>query len=55
MGNSQAAEQELQVGAGPELEDAHEHGWYLLEKLSLQGEIPSKVLFVKEDCAKSTQ
>lgn len=33
--------------ARPELEDAHVHGWYLLEKTSLRGEIPSKGLFVK--------
>lgn len=52
MANSQAGDQELKVVAGPELEDAHVRGWYLLEKMSLQGEIPSKVL-LKQGCAKS--
>lgn len=47
VGCSHAGEQALNVGAGTELEDAQVHGQFLLEKASLQGEMPRTVLFVK--------
>lgn len=47
MGRGHAGEQALNVGAGTELEDAHVHAKFLLEKASLQGEMPRTVLFAK--------